>query len=164
MKLYEIPAAMDALIDPDTGEITDMDAMMALNMERNAKIEGLALAWKNADAMEKALRDEKKSLESRITKNMNAKRRLAEFLRIVLDGKKFETARCAVRFQKTPLAVKIADGQEENVVEYLKTHSHEDCLRYKPPEIDKKALKEVVVAGTEVPGVTLEQGVSTRIV
>lgn len=163
MKLYEIPAAMDALIDPETGEITDIEAMMALDMERNAKIEGLALAWKNADAMEKALRDEKKSLESRITKNANAKRRLADFLRLVLDGKKFETARCAVRFQKTPLAVKIAEGQEEEVVGYLKSH-YENCLRYKPPEIDKKALKEVVAAGTEIPGVTLEQGVSTRIV
>ena len=52
MNLYEIDAAITALVDPETGEISDFDAFDQLSMARDQKIENIALYYKNlvADA------------------------------------------------------------------------------------------------------------------
>ena len=47
MKLYEINAALEALVDPETGELMDYDAFEALNLARDEKIEGMALWYKD---------------------------------------------------------------------------------------------------------------------
>lgn len=162
MNLYEIPLAMQGLIDSETGEVIDYESFLALAGERDAKIEALALTWKSANAMSKALKDEKKNLEARIAQQENIKKRIGEHLRAVLGDEKFETARCAVRFQKTPQSVQVEGGEEEKVVRYLETH-YDNCLRYKEPEIDRKALKELMSSGVKIPGVSLQSGVSVRI-
>lgn len=163
MNLYEIPVAMQSLIDLETGEIADSDVFSALAMEQAEKIEGLALAWKNADAMEAALTSEKKAFEERIAAKKRAKERIVEYLKAVLNGENFETPKCRVSFRKTPESVRIEDGKAGGVVEWL-LERYVDCVRFKQPEIDKTALKALVKDGTAVPGVTLESGVSTKIV
>ena len=50
MKLYEIDEQILNCIDAETGEIIDADMLNALQMERDAKIEGVALWIKDLKA------------------------------------------------------------------------------------------------------------------
>ena len=65
MTLYDINAQLEALleqVDPETGELLcDMDQLEALSLERDRKLEGLALYIKNRDAEAKAIREEEKA-------------------------------------------------------------------------------------------------------
>lgn len=45
--LYEIDAAILECVDAETGEIIDPDALTALTMQREQKIENVALYYKN---------------------------------------------------------------------------------------------------------------------
>ena len=48
--LYEIDESIKALIDEETGEIADFEAFEALNLERDAKLENIALYIKDLKA------------------------------------------------------------------------------------------------------------------
>lgn len=50
MTLYEIDQAILACIDEESGEIIDADALAELSMERDKKVEGVALWIKNLRA------------------------------------------------------------------------------------------------------------------
>ena len=63
MTIYEIDSRIAELLDPDTGELLDYEAFAALQMEREAKIENMALWYKDLSAEAKAIRDEEKALE-----------------------------------------------------------------------------------------------------
>lgn len=62
LKLYEIDAAIDAAIeagtDPETGEITNLEEITALQMQREEKLENIALYIKNLSAIATALKNE----------------------------------------------------------------------------------------------------------
>ena len=81
MKLFEINAALEELLnqqDPETGELTcDLDQLDALMMERDEKLEGLALYCKNADAEAKAIREEEKTLAERRRRTRPSERRVS---------------------------------------------------------------------------------------
>ena len=62
MNIYEIEQAITDLVDPETGEITDFEALDALSMARDEKIENVALWTKNLNAEAKAIREEEKAL------------------------------------------------------------------------------------------------------
>ncbi len=47
MTLYEIDKAITDLADPETGEITDFEALDNLQMARDQKIENIACYYKN---------------------------------------------------------------------------------------------------------------------
>ena len=64
MKLYEIDAAIMECIDLETGEIVDADRLTALQMEREQKLENVALWIKDLDAEAKALKAEEQSFSS----------------------------------------------------------------------------------------------------
>ena len=64
MKLYEIDREIEACIDFDTGEILDSERLDALQMERAAKLEGVACWIKNLTADAKAFREEEKALQA----------------------------------------------------------------------------------------------------
>lgn len=59
--LYEIDADIVNCIDTETGEILDFDSLDALNMERDAKIEGVALYVKQLQAEAEAIKAEEKA-------------------------------------------------------------------------------------------------------
>ena len=63
--LYDIDAAIMALVDPDTGEISDWAEFDALQMERERKIENVACWYKNLIAEAKMLKDEETALKAR---------------------------------------------------------------------------------------------------
>ena len=65
MSLYHIDQELENLIDHETGEVLDFDAFEALQMARDAKIEGVLCWTKNLAAEAKAIREEEKELAER---------------------------------------------------------------------------------------------------
>ena len=54
LSLYHIDQALEALIDPETGELLDYDAFEQLQMDREHKIENMVCWSKSLDAEAKA--------------------------------------------------------------------------------------------------------------
>jgi hypothetical protein len=58
MTLYEIDDAILACVDPETGEIINPEALTALQMEREKKLENVALWVKDLKAEAEAIGNE----------------------------------------------------------------------------------------------------------
>ena len=65
MKLYEIDQALVDLVDNETGEIIDIEVFDSLQMERDEKIESIALYIKDLKAEAEALKAEKLAFAER---------------------------------------------------------------------------------------------------
>lgn len=108
MTLYEIDQRILDLIDTESGEIADMEAFEMLQMERDRKLEGIALAYKNFSAEAKALGEQKKSFAEREKAALNKAERCRKLLERGLAGQKMETPMVAVSYRKST-AVEITD-------------------------------------------------------
>ena len=152
MTIYEIDERMAELVDPETGELLDYEAFAALQMEREAKIENMALWYKDLTAEAKAIREEEKSLAERRKSAESKAERLKGYLDTALAGESYKSAKVAVTYRKST-AVDIAD--EGTVVMGLEARGLNDCLIYSAPKISKAALAKALNAGTVVPGAEL---------
>lgn len=157
MTLYEIDKAIMDLVDPETGEITDFDALDALSMERNRKIENIACYYKNLAAAADALKREEETLAERRKSTENKAKRLKEYLSYALNGEKFQTPKCAVSFRKTT-SVSVSDPS--CAIEWAEMTGHKECVRYRAPEISKSEIAKILKSGVEVPGAELVQSIS----
>lgn len=142
MTLYEIDATiMTAIahgIDPETGEITNLDELMGLQMDRDRKIENIACLVKNLKADVKAMKEEAQTLTDRRRVVENKVARLEAVLDEALDGQKFQTPRCVVSFRNSK-AVEVDD--EDALINWACLNGQEDTfVRYKQPEINKANL------------------------
>lgn len=160
MKLYEIDQAIQALVDPESGELMDYDAFAQLQMEREKKLEGLALSIKNLSAEAKAIKEEEQALKERRTAAENKVKRLKEYLTRALDGEKFKTPRCSVSYRRNK-ALEVTDVAA--VAEWLDDHGHIDLVVYSDPTIDKRAVGELIQRGEDVPGAALVERVSMTV-
>lgn len=159
MKLYEIDNAILECIDFETGEIIDIDKLNDLRMERDAKIENVALWIKDLKAEAEAIKAEKLALAERQKVTENKAENLKKWLAYALQGDKFKTARCSVSFRNTE-SVEITPEGLEN----LMRGGNDELLTYKDPEPNKKAIKDAIKNdGLNVQGVQLVQNVSTII-
>lgn len=152
MLLYEIDARIASLVDPETGELLDYEAFSRLRMEREEKLESMALWVKELSAQAGAIKKETDALIRRRRQAEAKSARLKEYLDRALDGRRFQTPRCAVTFRRSS-AVEITD--RAGLTRWLETSGHDDCLRYKPPEVDKAALGELLRAAGHVPGAAI---------
>lgn len=142
MTLYEIDAAiMTAIahgIDPETGEITNLDELIGLQMDRERKIENIACLVKNLKADVKAMKEEAQTLTDRRRVVENKVARLEAVLDEALDGQKFSTPRCVVSFRNSR-AVEVDD--EDALINWACLNGQEDnFVRYRAPEINKANL------------------------
>lgn len=152
MRLFEIDERLascvkingDQAVDTETGEVIDIEAVEALEMEREQKIENIGLWIKELTAQAEAIKAEKNKLAEREKSAKNKAEHLKEFLTAYLDGKKFETARVAIKFRSVE-SVSVPD------VAALP----EKYWRIKPPEADKTAIKNAIKAGEVVAGAEL---------
>lgn len=156
MTLYEIDRALVALMsetNPETGELlASPEDWDALQMERNAKLEGTACYIKELRARIGALKDETKTLQARQKALESKEAWLLENLRRSLDGESFETAKCQVKFKRNPVSVRISD--EDEVMAWAREYAP-DCLRYKPATISLSDIKAELKKGVMVPGAEL---------
>lgn len=152
MKLYEIDQAIMDCIDMETGEIVNEELLNDLQMERDAKIENVALWIKELKAEAEALNAEKLAFAERQKVAENKMESLKKWLAYALNGEKFKTVRASVTF-RTSDKVEIADIYKLD----------ENYLRYKEPEADKDAIKKAIKAGQQVVGATLVPSTSVII-
>lgn len=149
MRLYEINAELEALleqVDPETGELMcDMDALEALTIAREEKLEGLALAVKNYESDAAQIRAEEKALADRRRALENKADRAKKFLQESLAGETIKTARVAVSYRKSQ-AVELAP-------DFLTTSDL--WWQRITQEPDKEKIKKALKAGESVPGAAL---------
>lgn len=158
MTLYEIENAILDCVDPETGEIIDTERLNSLHIERDAKIENVALWIKDLKAEAEAIKSEKQKLAERQKVAENKAESLKKWLAFVLEGQKFKTAKCAVSFRQTE-SVEVTDEGLENLMK----NGNDDLLTYKAPEPNKTAIKQAIKDGLNVQGVQLVQNTSTII-
>ena len=155
MTLYEIDSEILACVDPETGEIIDPEALNGLQMERDRKLEGVALWVKDLKAEAEAIANEVKALTARKKAAENKAERLKAWLAEALDGEIFKTGKVRISYtHNTRLNV----TDEQSVVDYIQTHctDPEEFLRFQLPEIRKDAVKAAINGGAEIPGAALE--------
>lgn len=152
--LYEIDAEILAAVDDETGEILDPEKLDALQMEREEKLEGVALWIKDLNAEAEAVKAEADKLSNRKKSLDNKVAQLKQWLLYALNGEKLRTPRCYV-YQMHNKRVKIED--EEKLIGFLKTLKEpERFLRFKEPELRKDDIRKALKDGTIIPGAELE--------
>ena len=152
MRLYEINEQIEACIDAETGEIIDESKLNELVMERNEKIENVALWIKDLKAEAEAYKAEKQAFADRQRIAENKLESLKSWLAGVLAGEKFKTTKVAVSFRRTK-RVEVADifALDENYV------------KYSEPTADKAAIKKAIEAGETVKGAELVESLSLSV-
>ena len=145
--LYQIDNAIMECVDLETGEIIDEEKLAALQIERNEKIEGVALWYKNLLSDAEQYEKEKKHFEQLQKQAERKAENLKMYLRTALAGEKFKTTKVNISYRTSKKVI-------VNDVSQL------DEMYLKPPkerEADKTALKNALVAGECIPGVYLEE-------
>lgn len=152
MNLYQIDAAILECLDAETGEVLDCDRLEELHLEREQKIEGVALYIKNLLAGVAEIKVEEAALAERRRVKENKVKRLKEYLADALGGQKFETAKVALSFRSST-GTEITDTRA--ALDWLENHGKEGCIKYKAPEIVLGEVGKLLKAGEEVPGAAL---------
>ena len=154
MTLYEIDKRIIDLIDDETGEIIDsnLNTFDELIMERNNKIENVALWIKNLRADAEAYKAEAQAFVDRKKAAERKIESLTRLLEITLRGRKFKTERVQIGYRKSD-SVQI-DKDAKLPDEYL---------RFREPEPDKAALKKALKDGVEIKGARLEEKLNMQV-
>ena len=150
--LYQIEEAIMDCVDTETGEIIDIERLDKLQMDRDAKIENIALFIKNLLSDAAGIKAEKDNLAQRQKAAENKANNLKKYLSGYLAGQKFSTSRVAISFRKS---------ESVNVQELAALPK--EYLKYKDPEPDKTAIKAALKAGKEVPGAEIVQSKNIQI-
>lgn len=151
--LYEIDMQILSCIDQETGEMIDPERLENLFMERNQKIENVALWIKNLQSDVLAFEAEKKAFEKRKKDAENKIEGLKKWLAMALQGDKFSTGKCAVSFRRSEQV----DIPDESLVpkEFMK-----EKIKYEP---DRTAIKNAIKAGQEISGCLLIENLNAQI-
>lgn len=159
MKLYEIAPALrfaldDIVVDEETGEILQADALHAVEVEAAEKIEATALYLRELDAEAKAAKDEADRMIARVKSLQKRSDYLKSMLLDALHATgKVKTARVTVSIRTTQ-AVEIAEGADlPEAYTTVKT----------TVSPNKVAIKQALLDGVEVPGCHLEARESVSI-
>lgn len=148
--VYELDAKISSciqldeehVVSVDDGEILNLQQFEALQMERDAKIEGLACYIKNKNAEAEAIYAEIDVLSQRAAIIKKEAERCKAYLAGALYGEKFETPRCKISWRKSEICNVLS--MDELPDEYKRTKVTVDA--------DKTAIKKAIKGGAEVPG------------
>ena len=141
MSIYDIDKSIVALVDDETGEITDEEAFDALQMARDQKIEGIGCYLKDSLAEAKAIKEEEGNLAARRKVVENRAERLKNLLAYALHGEKWNSPRLKVSYRKSQ-TVEVSDG----FIAWADEH-RPDLLVYADPKPSKTAIKDAIKAG-----------------
>lgn len=150
--LYEIDAQITECFDADTGELLDAEKLENLMIEKENKLENVALWIKNLKADAAMYKAEKTAFAERQAAAERKAESLTMWLKNALDGQKFKTEKAEVNFRKTQ-KVEVIDIWELN----------EDFVKYSDPTPDKAAIKRAIKAGEDVKGAKLIDDISISI-
>lgn len=154
MNLFEINDEIERCFDEETGEIFDFERLNDLQMQKDEKIENIALFIKNLKAEEKALKEEKMNFQKRQQAVANKIASLQDYLRNALNGEKFKTTKVSISTRKTK-SVEVL-----NYADFLADENSEAYLKYADPEINKKDLLTALKLGETFNGIALKESES----
>lgn len=159
--LYEINQDILDCVDMETGEILDTARLDALQMEREAKLEGVALWIKDMKAEAEAVKAEADKLNARKKALDNRIESVKAWLLEALGGEKLKTPRCNVYHTHINKLVVPDDGK---LISFLKTLKEpERFLRFKEPELRRDEIKKALNGDMIIPGAYLEESESVVI-
>ena len=147
--LYEIDAAILACVDLETGEIIDAEQLAALQLEREQKIENVALWYKNllSDAVQYA--GEEQAFRLKKQRAQAQAEKLKAWLHDALQGNKYQSTRVNISFRNSSSVV---------VDDVLNLPPR--FVTFKDPVPDKMAIKEAIKNGETVNGAHMENNQS----
>ena len=146
--IFEIDQEMMNLIDSETGELLDFERFSELEMQKNIKVENMALWYKSLCAEAEAIKNEISALSQRVKTKENTAQNLKEYLSKILNGQKFESPKCRISYRKSS-AVEIENE------EYLLVHAKEKYLTKRLPVPNKAVIKEALKDGEKIDGARL---------
>ena len=149
MNLYEIEAGILSCIDEETGEIINLEKLNQLEMERDTKIENIALWIKNLKAEAEAYKAEKQVFDQRQKAAENKMADLKKYLTGYLNGEKFKTTKVSCSFR---------NSESVDVLDVWRLP--DEYRRYKAPEPNKEEIKKAIKSGVDVPGAALVSNLS----
>ena len=149
MNLYEIDQAILDTVDLETGEVIDIEALEALQMAKDKKVENIACWIKDLKAEAEAIAAEVKELQHRKKVAENKAESLKNYLTSAIYGQKWNSARYQIGWRKSK-SVEISD-EPALVAWALSVDGNDELLRFKDPEINKTAVKAAIESGQEVP-------------
>jgi len=152
--LYDINQDILDCVDLETGEILDTEKLDALQMEREAKLEGVALWVKDLKAEADAVKAEADKLNARKKALDNKIEGLKAWLLFALDGGKIKTPRCNV-YQTHSKRLAVED--EAGLISFLKTLEDPGRFVRYTEELRKDEIKKALKEGTIIPGASLEE-------
>lgn len=151
--LYEIDDEIRAIWDnaevDEDGEIhADFEALEALNIEREAKVEGVAMLRKETEAMRDAVKEEIKRLKERVEGFDKELESLDGYLRFATGEESFETAKAKISFRRSTRL--IVDDEGSIPKKWWKKKTTET--------IDKAGMKDAILKeGKSIKGVHVEE-------
>lgn len=151
--LYEINEQILETIDFETGEVTDFEKFEELKLERDTKIENVALWYKNLLSEAEALKAEEKAFNERRKSAESKADSLKRYLDSALAGNKFSTNKVAISYRKsTSVFVEDIDKLPDE---------------YKKEKIDisadKTELAKALKDGKEIEGASLTESQNIQI-
>ena len=153
--LYEIDQEILECVDLETGEILDSDRLTALQMERERKLEGVALWVKDLNYEAQMVKEEADKLTARKKALDNKIASIKNWLLWALDGEKLKTPRCNV-YQTHSTRLSVAD--EAELINAIQTLDEpERFLRFRAPELKKDEIKKAMKDGWTFIGASLEE-------
>lgn len=153
MTLFELCDALKNFnleIDEETGEILNAAELDALELERDTKIENIALWIKNLKAEAEAVKKQKEVFYQREKALTNKADRLKEWLAQTLDGEKWKSDKVVLSWRRSE-AVSVDEG-----------FSDERFITYEP-KVSKTAIKEALKNGEIISGARLVENNSLQI-
>ena len=153
--LYEIDQAILGCVDCETGEIIDPERLDNLLMERNAKIEAVALWVKNLESDAAAYKAEQAAFAKREEQALAKAESLKKWLARACDGQAFDSTRCTVRFRKSE-SLEVTDINRIPQ-EFLRVTTTTTT------KADKNAIKAAIKNGQEIGGCTIVEKFNTKI-
>lgn len=151
--LWKIDQAILSCIDFETGEIIDIDALEALSMQREQKIENVALWIKNLAADAVAYDAEAKAFAQRKKEALEKIEKLKGFLAKATNGQEFSTTKCAVSFRKSK---RVEVFNADAIPKAFLTEK----IEYSP---NKTAIKKAIESGQAVNGCALIENINTTV-
>ena len=143
--LYEINQEILSCVDLETGEILDTDKFDELQIERNEKLENVALWYKNLQSEAMAYKIEKDVFAEKQKRAENKAENLKKYLNDALHGTKFKTIKVNISYRSSS-SVNVLD-MDKLPEEYKKTKTEVSA--------DKTAIAKVLKDGKTVDGAEL---------
>ncbi len=158
--LYEINEAIlncveveeGTIVNIETGEVIDIAALDALNMQRDEKIRNIALWYKDLLSDAEQIKAEEQALNQRRKRAENKALQLKNYLANVLDGQKVKESKFAISWRKS---------QSVNILDERKLPK--SFLVEQAPKVDKAGIRKALKDGATVPGAELIDSVNIQI-